>query len=316
MTPSTLFIAASTTKSFTASIAALLVEDKQNYSNIKWTTPISSLAREDFVLADGWLTDQVTITDALSHRTGYPRHDQTWINHKTSVVEQVRKLRLLPPSAPLRTKWQYNNMMFIAVSHVIELVTGKSIRDVFDEWLWTPLNMSETYLGPESAGQCKVKNPDCAMSRNYKWDNRMSTMQEIPLSALPEASGAGGIVSNVDDYAKWIHSLVMESGPLSHESYKTIRSPHACIEEAESFVTGPSWYGLGLMGSVYRGHQVVLHDGGLGGFHTRMIYLPGQEFGLVIMQNAPTSCLNVVAYRLIDDFLSIPEAERHDFNTA
>ncbi|GAB7338263.1 hypothetical protein MBLNU457_4587t1 [Dothideomycetes sp. NU457] len=316
VTPSTLFIAASTTKSFTASIAALLVADKQNYSNFEWTTPISSLAREDFVLADSWLTDQVTITDALSHRTGYPRHDQTWINHKTSVVEQVRKLRLLPPSAPLRTKWQYNNMMFIAVSHVIELVTGKSMQDVFDEWLWKPLNMSETYLGLESAKQCKVKNPDCTISKNYKWDERTSSMQEIPLSAMPEASGAGGIVSNVEDYVKWVQSLVMESGPLSHESYETIRSPHAFVPEAEPFVTGPTWYGLGLMGTVYRGHQVATHDGGLGGFYTRMLYLPGQDFGFVIMQNAPTSCMNVVGYRLIDDFLRIPEAERHNVNAA
>lgn len=309
-------MAASTTKSFTASIAALLVEDKQNYSNFEWTTPISSLAREDFVLADSWLTDQITIEDALSHRSGYPRHDQTWVNHKRSPVELVRKFRHLPPSAPLRTKWQYNNMMFIAVSHAIELVTGKSLEHVFEEWLWKPLNMSQTYFGREAAQQCKAKNPDCAISRNYAWDNRTSTMQEIPLSALPEAGGAGGIVSNVNDYAKWVRSLVMESGPLSHQSYKTIRSPHAFVPGEAHFVTGPTWYGLGLMGTIYRGHQVALHDGGLGGFFTRILYLPGQEFGFVIMQNAPTSCMSVVAYRLIDDFLGIPEAERNDLSGA
>jgi len=315
VTPHTLFYAASTTKSFTASIAALLVEDKHNYCHIEWSTPISNLARDDFVLEDKYNEAQISIEDCLSHRTGYPRHDQAWILHHTSTVDQVRKLRHLAPSAPLRTKWQYNNMMFIVVSHVIELLTGKPLKDVFDEWLWKPLNMSETYLGLEAGKQCKENNPDCTISRNYKWDNRTSAMQEIPLSSLPEASGAGGIVSNVNDYAKWVRSLVMESGPLSHSSYTALRTPHSiAMDGGEPFATGPVWYGLGLTGAVYQNHKVIFHDGGLGGFYTRMMYLPGTEFGFVIMHNAPTPSQNVVAYRLIDDFLGVPEAKRVDFN--
>ena len=140
-------------------------------------------------------------------------------------------------------------------------------------------------------------------------------MQEIPLSSVPEASGAGGIVSNVNDYAKWIRSLVMESGPLSHPSYKALRTPHSiAIDEGEPFSTGPFWYGLGLMGSVYQNHKLIQHDGALGGFYTRIAFLPGTDFGLVIMENAPTPCMRVVASRLIDDFLGLPEADRHDFN--
>lgn len=59
-------------KSFTASALALLVEDDEKYPDVKWDTPVSKLMREDFVLHDPQLTENVTIEDMLSHRTGIP----------------------------------------------------------------------------------------------------------------------------------------------------------------------------------------------------------------------------------------------------
>jgi len=43
---------------------------------LDWTTPIAAILRDDFVLQDPWATTHITIEDALSHRTGMPRHDR------------------------------------------------------------------------------------------------------------------------------------------------------------------------------------------------------------------------------------------------
>lgn len=105
VTPHTLFQGASTTKSFTASLAALLVDDNSTYNNIKWTTPIHDIVGNDFVLKDPYTTTHITLEDALSHRTGIPRHDTAWLNQEVDPKGEAYLLRYLNPSAEFRTKW-------------------------------------------------------------------------------------------------------------------------------------------------------------------------------------------------------------------
>jgi CubicO group peptidase (beta-lactamase class C family) len=71
-TADTLFDCASNSKSFTAAAVALLVHDDDNYPDIQWTTPVSKLLPDDFVLSDPYYTENITIEDILSHRSGMP----------------------------------------------------------------------------------------------------------------------------------------------------------------------------------------------------------------------------------------------------
>jgi CubicO group peptidase (beta-lactamase class C family) len=129
ITPETLFYTASTTKAFCAAGASLLVDDDEKYKDFQWTTPISRLIRDDFVLQDMYWTEHITIEDALSHRTGMPRHDKCCIGTGGSVRDIVQKIRHLPPSREPRTVAQYCNFMYVAVSHAIEVVTGEYLGD-------------------------------------------------------------------------------------------------------------------------------------------------------------------------------------------
>lgn len=80
---------------------------------LDWTTPIAGLIPDDFVLLDDWATAHLTLEDALSHRTGLPRHDKASThriaaeNRTATVRDGVRFLRYLPLNAAPRTKWQY-----------------------------------------------------------------------------------------------------------------------------------------------------------------------------------------------------------------
>jgi CubicO group peptidase (beta-lactamase class C family) len=73
VTPDTLFDLASSSKSLTAASVALLVADDEQYPHIKWDTKMSSLLPEDFIMSSDAYTQEVTIEDILSHRTGLPR---------------------------------------------------------------------------------------------------------------------------------------------------------------------------------------------------------------------------------------------------
>jgi CubicO group peptidase (beta-lactamase class C family) len=126
-----------------------LLISSSNYSGLAWDTPISSLIRDDFVLPDPYFTEHITIEDALSHRTGMPRHDFSYggtneNGEKRGLRDLVRSLRHLPLTAPLRTKFQYCNMMYVTVSYVIETLTGVWLGDFLKDNIWEPLGMNST----------------------------------------------------------------------------------------------------------------------------------------------------------------------------
>jgi CubicO group peptidase (beta-lactamase class C family) len=148
VTPSTLFYGGSTTKAFTAAAMSLLVDDNANFSNVQWHTPIVRLIPNDFALSDEYATTHTTIEDALSHRSGLPRHDYSYGGNydgqKPSIKGSVRAMRHLPWTAEPRTKFQYCNQMYAVASHVIETLTGSWLGDVLKERIWGPLNMKAT----------------------------------------------------------------------------------------------------------------------------------------------------------------------------
>lgn len=114
MTSKTLFYGASTSKAFTAAALSIMIASG-NYSipstssaspaKLDWTTPIAALIPDDFVLMDDpWATAHITLEDALSHRTGLPRHDKSnahWLDdggeRRVATPRDVtRSLRYLP----------------------------------------------------------------------------------------------------------------------------------------------------------------------------------------------------------------------------
>lgn len=71
-TADTIFDIASSSKSLTAASVGLLVQDDEKYSDIQWDAKMSDLLPEDFVMSEDSYTNDVTVEDILSHRTGLP----------------------------------------------------------------------------------------------------------------------------------------------------------------------------------------------------------------------------------------------------
>lgn len=319
VTPRTLFFTGSTTKSFTAATASKLVYSNESaYADITWTTRLADLIRGDFVLQDAYATNHIMLLDALSHRTGMPRHDMSWITNDPSLREQVRRLRYLPLHNELRTTWEYCNLMFTAVSHAIETITGKSTSDLLREWFWEPLGMHETFYDLDSAlSFAESSSEEVTFARGYMYDNITThALIPVPWSDIPPSNGAGGVISNVLDYTLWIKAFLHPdntSSPLSAAAIETMTSAHMPTKDHFRPMTGSSaFYGLGLSGGVYRGYEIVGHNGAINGYMTTMLWIPALDWGVVIMQNAYSMANEVVLWRLLDDFLQTPEGERHD----
>jgi len=67
--------------------------DDSKFPTVNWDTPLAKIIPEDFVLDDEYLTQQVTIKDALSHRTGMPGHGLVLQNYP--IKQSTRNLRHL-----------------------------------------------------------------------------------------------------------------------------------------------------------------------------------------------------------------------------
>ena len=315
--PSTLFYTGSTTKAFTACALALLISDSTNTTSpLSWRTPIASLIRDDFVLPEEYATSHVTLEDAASHRTGMPRHDASYGGPDFSIRDVVRSFRNLPMTREIRTEWQYCNMMYTTLSYVIETLTGQWLGNVLWERIWKSLNMTRTYFSLGDAEQA-VGNGEAELARGYMWNNLSQEYVPLPRVDLAVVSGAGSVISNVLDYAKWLRFLIDKAEPLPEAQHEELRTPRIDAKmRAYPAFTGQQSYALGWNVLNYRGQPLIAHDGGLPGFGATIGYLPNTKFGFAMMGNTDGTSnfvCETLVFRLLDDYLGVREEERYEF---
>ncbi|RFU73766.1 penicillin-binding [Trichoderma arundinaceum] len=314
-TPETLWYGASTSKAQVAAVLSALIHSG-NYSALSqgWTTPISSIIRDDFVLQDEWATNHITLDDAVSHRTGMARHDRSSVSvidgRQATPRDVVRNLRNLPLTEQPRVRPLYCNMMYVTLSHVIETITGQWLGDVLKEKLWGPLGMHSTKFDLQDA----LDAPE-HMASGYAWDSKKQEFQEIAFLNVTEISGAGSVISNVLDYAKWIKSLIHQSGPLSEDVHEDIRSPRVLWDAAKGHGYDLMLYGLGWSRSLHKGHVVYTHSGGMHAYGAEVYWFPEVKYGVVVFGNTATCHVveEIIAWKLIEDKLGIPEKDRLDY---
>lgn len=139
-TTDTLCDMASTSKSVTAAAVALLIDDNEAYPYVQWDAPMSSLLPDDFLLSGHGYTDNVTVEDILSHRSGFPRHDFSYLGirseHPDTPRSVVRNLRNLEMAAPIRSKFLYSNIMYIVASFLVEQISGLWFADYLKKYFF------------------------------------------------------------------------------------------------------------------------------------------------------------------------------------
>lgn len=313
----------STSKAFTAAGMSLIIN---NSSTIGWKTPISEIIRDDFVLPSAYSTNHVTIEDALSHRTGMPRHDSGYgsTDGTTDVTPKsiARGLRYMPLSAELRERYQYCNMMFSTIGYVIETLTKTSLGEFLTTHILEPLNMTSTYFSTEEALAASNSLARGYTTRTLPLQNDTQP-QYYPVEhqSLLQVTGAGSIASNVIDYQKWIKSWIDSTGPLSHnDQQKNLIFPRTIIPiTAENPFTGPQHYALGWQTGIYHGHEFIQHGGGMEAFGTALLIFPTLKYGIVVFGNtAITSNMAeaVIQWKLVDDRLFIPVDQRFNWTAA
>lgn len=239
-------------------------------------------------------------------------------NHTVTVQDTVRLLRYLPLNAPPRTKWQYCNQMYVVATHAIQtLAGGRWLGDVLRERIWAPLGMHATRFSLEDA----LAAPD-HLARGYSWSREAGAFSAVPFMPTDEIGGAGAVMSNVEDYARWIRSLLREEGPVPKEGHRAIKTPRMIVDPSELLPSGgapydsATMYALGWEVNSYRGHRFWTHAGGMHAYGAEVFLFPDLDFGVVTFGNTAGSSNYVgllAVWKLVDDKLGLPEEDRHDW---
>jgi len=274
---------ASNTKLFTAVAVGLLVDE----GKLRWDEPI-----KQFVPAIRFYNDEldrsVTIRDMLAHRTGVTRHDSIWYKSSFTRRELWDRLRYLEPSAPLRTRYLYNNLMFTAAGQVIEELSGKTWEQFVQRRIFDPLGMSHSTLTIED----NLKGPEPAVPYSERRDSSELYRQPYYTAEVAIAP-AGAINSNVEDLSRWVIALlnggkvdgkqVIPEAVLRETMAPSIALPNAALESRGWGENLNQYYGMGRTVSSYRGHLLALHGGDLPGFHSQVAIMPNDSIGVIVL---------------------------------
>jgi CubicO group peptidase (beta-lactamase class C family) len=297
VTPQTLFAIGSCTKAFTTFVMGTLVEE----GKLVWDMPVRTYL-PGFRMSDPIATESITPRDLVTHRSGLPRHDMAWYNSKLTGKDFIPRLAHFDPTEPLRSKFQYNNMMFLVAGYLIEKIHGRPWEEAVRKRIFEPMGMRTSNFSVVDSQKAK----DFATP----YDEQDGRVLAIPFRDISNVGPAGSINSNVLEMARWV-AVHTHAGKLDG---KTIASPSMLAElhapqmpigrPSEKKEISPASYALGWMVESYRGHRRVEHGGGIDGFRAETCLFPDDGMGIVVLTNMngtnlPDLIVNHAADRLL-----------------
>jgi CubicO group peptidase (beta-lactamase class C family) len=300
VTTKTLFGIGSMTKSMTAAALGTLVDE----GKLDWDTPVARYL-PGFRLYDDYRTEHATVRDLASHRTGVPDHWFLWYgaDHLTR-SELLDRLRYLEPNHELRTTFEYNTLMYVALGEMGARVAGLPDAETFvRDRLWAPLGMTQSNFSVRAT----------QASADFATPYRRLDGAVVPTVFHDQdvVGPAGAVNSTIEDMARYI-AFQANVGSLagktivSDVTMREIQRPMTTrIGPSEHPELGEQTYCLGLYSRTYRGHRMVTHSGGIDGVGAHFAALPDDHIGVVVLNNLSfgASMLPVVLSQVILDRL-------------
>jgi CubicO group peptidase (beta-lactamase class C family) len=307
VTVHTLFANASTTKAFTA----MAVGQQVDAGRMHWDDLMSRWL-PGFALRDPLASREFTVRDALTHVVGFGDPEYLWADGTATFDSMLPRLRLVPPSASFRSRFQYNNVTYAAAGFAAARAGQTTYEDLIRHGILEPLGMTETVISTVEARQ----RADLA-SPHFRIND---TVRVIPLdSAADPIAPAGAMLSSVSDMARWIRAL-LDSGRvapggarlLSAPNFAELMSPQVEVRDTAyptAALARPhfSSYGFGWFLQDYRGRFVAFHTGSLDGFSAIVGLIPEERVGVVVFANLDHAELrHALMYRVFDAYLGGP----------
>lgn len=281
VTPQTLFMIASVTKTMTTLMEATLVDAKV----LEWTTPIASIY-PSFALGDAALTEQLLVWHTSCACTGMPRSDLENIFEygNVSAEQRLAGMKTMKPTTALGETFQYSNLMLTAGGYIAahalspKLPLGDAYDIAMKKQVFEPTGMTATTL--DFAVALKGEH---ALPHAPGIDG---VVREVPIGMeknVVPIRPAGGVWTNLRDMERYV--MMELAGGIAPGGKRVVSEENLHARWKRRVGDEADGYGLGISVGTYAGVPEVDHDGGAFGFGSTMFMLPDQRIGIIILTN-------------------------------
>jgi CubicO group peptidase (beta-lactamase class C family) len=274
VTTNDIFHIGSCTKSMTATLTAMLIEE----GKLKWDTTIAEVFPELVGKMDKQY-ETVTVEQLLHHRGGVPGDPppaawkRAW-EEKGTPTEQRREfiaaVLAQPPAAAPGTKMIYSNQGYAIIGFMLEKITGQDYETLITEKLFQPLHMDTAGFGPPGTPD-KIDQP---------WGHLRKLFMTIPVQAdnPPAIASAGRVHCSLDDLARYamFHLQPATNGWLKPDTLARLHTPTTGGDYACGWV---------VLQRDWAGGTTLMHNGSNTMWYIVMWLAPKKNFAVIAATN-------------------------------
>jgi len=232
-----IFQVGSLTKLFVAAVLDILVDE----GRLHYQDSIRSILPPEIPLAPG--VGDLTLQELVTHTAGFPRQptDRTQLRYfgrylltghnlyghidKAYLYEYLRTCKIKPKG---QREYDYSNIGFGLLAHLIEIKTGRSLPDLVAEKVCRPLKMRDTVFALDAGQRKRLAVGHVGDQPGLMWRNTPTEAWDMG----PIMRATGGMYSTVNDlliFAK--ANLGMLHHPLEARLAETQRVQFKTPEE-------------------------------------------------------------------------------------
>ncbi len=284
----TVFRIASLSKTFTAGLAAILVDE----GVLRWDEPLGAFAPQLRLRNDAQRGLQ--LQHLLGQSSGLvPNAFDNLIDDGQALARIVPKFRTLAPGCVPGRCYSYQNIVFAFAAQAIEKAGGKTFASQVDERIFRPLAMRTASFGRDRL----LASADHALPHVRRGEGWRRVEVDENYYQLPAAAG---INASVLDLAEWVRAQmgrypdVISPAQVATLTQPRVATPKDMGHRFWKDVLASAHYGLGWR--IYRigDEPIVLHSGWVKGYVGVISYSPRLQRGLVVLLNGETSRANEI----------------------
>ncbi|MBP7623203.1 MAG: beta-lactamase family protein [Xanthomonadales bacterium] len=300
--PDTVFRVASLSKSFAASLAALLVNERA----LQWEDRVQDLVPA-LVLKDIDGAGKLRIDDLLSHRVGLPHNSlDRALEADSPYPLLLEQLDEVTPVCSVGSCYSYQNVAFSLIGDVTFAVTGDFFTHQVEKRIFHPLMMETATYGRdalEASGDWAHPH----VKRSGRWQ---SVLPKLTYYRIPPAAGVN---ASARDLGQWMLAHLGHAPDVFDTELLNIL--HTSQIPTPGEVLGSPWrrervrtasYALGWRLFDYSGHRMIFHAGAVQGYRAALAMLPDQDFGVALLWNSESAVPAGLLPTIIDRELELP----------
>ncbi|HEY1869161.1 MAG TPA: serine hydrolase domain-containing protein [Candidatus Cybelea sp.] len=264
MTPTTEFYDGGLTAQFTAAAILLLAQD----GKLKLDDPVSKYVPELHLGTGVTIAQLLTQTSGLPNYIGAPGVSNDF-THTVKLASLLAAVDAMKPRAEPGTVYEKNPINYMLAGLIVERASGVTLSDYLEQHIFIPLVMDHSFLAGDSG-----------ISPAHATGYFKSAQGFAPAPVWDPAwlDGDAGLVSTIDDLAKWdIEMPVL----LRVDAMRTMFTPPSIATQTH--------YGMGWVVDRRGGQEFVWSDGPIPGYRALNALLPNQHVGIIVFSNAEAS---------------------------